>query len=60
MGTLSPCCWDALKPPKPHPQYPQPYLSYFGFILLFGSLEGLIMVPGTVIVHQLPPTLGNA
>jgi len=35
-------------------------LGNFGFILLFGGLKGLVMVPGTVIVHQLPPSLGNA
>lgn len=37
-----------------------PYLGNFDFILLFGHLERLIMVPCTVIVHQLPPSLGNA
>lgn len=37
-----------------------PHLGNFGFILLFGSLEGLIMVPGTVVVHQLPASFSNA
>lgn len=51
--------WD---PPLDSPLAPpsSPYLGNFGFILLFGGLEGLVMVPGAVIVHQLPPSLGNA
>lgn len=44
----------------PDPVAARPYLGNFGFILLFGGLKRLIVVPGTVIVHQLPPPLGNA
>lgn len=44
----------------PRRHHRQPYLSNFGFILLFGGLKGLVMVPGTVVVHQLPPALGDA
>ena len=46
--------------PLPRRHHRQPYLSNFGFILLFGGLKGLVMVPGTVVVHQLPPALGDA
>ena len=45
---------------SPGSHHGQPYLSNFGFILLFGGLKGLVMVPGTVVVHQLPPALGDA
>lgn len=44
----------------PDPVAASPYLGNFGFILLFGGLKRLIVVPGTVIVHQLPPPLSNA
>lgn len=57
QGTHSPCFISLNALPLP---LSSPYLGNFGFILLFGRLEGLVMVPGTVIVYQLPPSLGNA
>lgn len=56
-GTHAPCFVSLNTLPWP---LSSPYLGNFGFILLFGRLEGLVMVPGTVIVYQLPPSLGNA
>lgn len=50
-----------LRLPEDSPCPPtSPHLGDFGFILLFGGLEGLEVVPGTVVVHQLPPSLGDA
>lgn len=63
-GRLHP--WGPRHPPslsllqtRPRPAS-SPYLGDFGFILLFGSLKGLVVVPGTVVVHQLAPPFGDA
>lgn len=58
LGAWAPCGDSQDLSPSRH--HRQPYLSNFGFILLFGGLKGLVMVPGTVVVHQLPPALGDA